>query len=177
LSDPFVTSGQESPSRQAPASRVLLIVDGQVSRPLALTAGSFARLPRQSVRATDTDGTLAEFEGVPVAEVLKAAGMKLGSDLRGPALANCLVVEAADGYRVVFALPELDPTYTDDIVLLADRRRGEPLGAREGALRVIVPGDKHTSRWVRQVVALRIGRGLSVEPQPMAVELKTRICT
>jgi DMSO/TMAO reductase YedYZ molybdopterin-dependent catalytic subunit len=176
LSDPFVTLGRESPSQQAPTSRVLLIVDGQVSRPLKLTAGRFARLPRKSVCARDTDGTEAEFDGVPVAEVLKAAGMKLGSDLRGPALANCLVVEAADGYRVVFALPELDPMYTDHVVLLADRRRGKPLGAKEGALRVIVPGDKHHSRWVRQVVALKIGRGLSVEPEPTAVELKTHVC-
>jgi hypothetical protein len=95
-----------------------------------------------------------------VIELLKAAGMKLGTELRGPALGNCLVVEASDGYRVVFALPELDPTFTDQVVLLADRRRGKPLAAKEGDLRVIVPWDKHTSRWVRQVVALKIGQGL-----------------
>jgi hypothetical protein len=159
LSDPFVPLGEEPPTPQAQASGVLLIVDGQVSRPLALTAGGFGRLPRQSVRAKDTDGTEAQFEGVAVAEVLKAAGMRFGNDLRGPALANCLVVEASDGYRVVFALPELDPMFTDDVVLLADRRRGKPLSAKEGVLRVIVPGDKHHARWVRQVVALKIGQG------------------
>jgi hypothetical protein len=103
---------------------------------------------------------VAEFEGVPVIEVLKAAGMKFGNDLRGPALGHYLLVEAFDGYRVVFALAELDPTFTDHVVLLADRRRGKPLVPKEGVLRVIVPGDKHTSRWIRQVVALKIGQGL-----------------
>jgi hypothetical protein len=44
-----------------------------------------------------------------LAEVLRVAGVTLGKDLKGPLLANGLIVEAADGYRVVFALPEIDP--------------------------------------------------------------------
>jgi hypothetical protein len=91
--------------------------------------------------------------------VLKAAGVQFGQDLRGPALATYLVVEAADGYRAVFALPELDPAFTDCIILLADRREGKPLGGTEGPLRVIVPGEKRHARWVRQVIALKVGRG------------------
>jgi hypothetical protein len=69
-----------------------------------------------------------------------------------------LVVEAADGYRAVFALPELDPLFTDRVILLADRRDGKSLSEREGPLRIIVPGEKRPARWVRQVVALKVGR-------------------
>ena len=47
-----------------------------------------------------------------------------------------LVVEAADGYRAVFALPELDPAFSDRVILLADRRDGKPLDGKEGPLRV-----------------------------------------
>src|SRR5262249_10815519 len=97
-------------------------------------------------------------EGVPLFEILKAAGVPFGTDLRGPALASYLVVEASDGYRVVFALPELDPAFTDHIVLLADRRDGKPLEGEEGALRLVVLGEKRHARWVRKVVALRIRR-------------------
>lgn len=43
-----------------------------------------------------------------------------------------LVVDAADGYRAVFALPELDRAFTDRIILLADRREGKPLAEKEG---------------------------------------------
>jgi DMSO/TMAO reductase YedYZ molybdopterin-dependent catalytic subunit len=151
-------AGQAAPAPSAKAVDVVLNVTGDVPTPLKLTTAEFARLPRQTVRAKDRDGNEAEFEGVPLVEVLKSAGVKFGQDLRGPALAAYLVVEASDGYRAVFALPELDPAFTDGVVLLADRREGKPLAGNEGPLRVIVPGEKRHSRWVRQVVALRIGR-------------------
>jgi DMSO/TMAO reductase YedYZ molybdopterin-dependent catalytic subunit len=147
--------------RQAPAPtpKVILRVGGEVPRELRLTGSDFAGLPRQTVRAKDHQGRDAEFTGVPLVEVLKAAGVKFGQDLRGPALAMYLVVEAADGYSAVFALPEMDPAFTDRIPLLADERDGRPLDEKEGPLRVIVPGEKRHARWVRQVIALRVGRG------------------
>ena len=143
----------------APTSSVVLNVGGEVPKPLKLTAPEFSRLTRQTIHAKDRDGKEAEFEGVPLVAVLKAAGVKFGSDLRGPALANYLVVEAADGYRAVFSLPEIDPDYTDHIILMADRRDGKPLRKEEGPFRVVVLGEKRHSRWVRQVIALKVGRG------------------
>jgi DMSO/TMAO reductase YedYZ molybdopterin-dependent catalytic subunit len=153
--DPAAAPGQDSP----PAVGVVLSVGGDVPRPLKLTIPELSRLPRQRVRAKDHGGQEAEFDGVPLVAVLQAAGVKFGPDLRGPALATYLVVEAADGYRAVFALPELDPAFTDRVILLADRREGKPLDGKEGPLRVIVPGEKRHARWVRQVVALKVGRG------------------
>jgi DMSO/TMAO reductase YedYZ molybdopterin-dependent catalytic subunit len=155
LPHPTAAPGQDP----ATTSKVVLRVGGDVPRPLELTAPEFGRLPRQAVRAKDHDGKEAEFEGVPLVEVLKTSGVKFGQDLRGPALASYLVVEAADAYRAVFALPELDPAFTDRVILLADRRDGKPLGGSAGPLRVIVPGEKRHARWVRQVIGLRVGRG------------------
>ena len=74
------------------------------------------------------------------------------------AVAGYVVVDAADGYQAVFAMAELDPALTDRVILLADRKGGQPLGAFEGPLRVIVPGEKRPARWVRQVRVLWIGR-------------------
>ncbi len=150
--------GQAKPAAPASAAGVLLEVAGEVPTPLKLTTAEFARLPRQKVRARGHDGKEAEFEGVALVEVLRAAGVKFGQDLRGPALASYLVVEASDGYRAVFALPELDPAFTDRVILLADRREGKPLVGDEGPLRVVVPGEKRHGRWVRKVIALRVGR-------------------
>jgi DMSO/TMAO reductase YedYZ molybdopterin-dependent catalytic subunit len=135
-----------------------LQVTGEVAKPLELTAETLATMPRHTVRVKDHDGRMAEYQGVPLVEVLKAAGLKFGQDLRGPALALYLVVEASDGYRAVFALPELDPACTDLLVLLADRYDGQPLDAKEGPFRIVVVGEKRHARWVRQVVSLRIGR-------------------
>jgi len=44
------------------------------------------------------------------------------------------VVEAADGYRAVFALAEFDPDFTDRVILLADRRDDYPLSSKRGAV-------------------------------------------
>ena len=151
-----VLSGPSGTTATPPDVR--LKVGGEVSHPLELTAEAFAKLPRQTVRAKGHDGKESDYEGVPLVEVLQAAGVKFGSDLKGPALANYLVVEASDNYRVVFALPELDPASTDRVTLLADRRDGQPLDKTHGPLQVVGPGEKRHSRWVRQVVALKLGK-------------------
>jgi len=137
---------------------ILLRVEGENPGTLELTASALARLPHRTVKAKDHDGRESTFEGVPLVEVLKAAGVKFGNDLRGKALATYLLVEAADGYRVVFALPELDPASTDRVVVLADRRDGKPLDGKEGPLRIVVPDEKRHSRWVRQVISLKLRR-------------------
>jgi DMSO/TMAO reductase YedYZ molybdopterin-dependent catalytic subunit len=117
-----------------------------------------ATLPRREIRARDRDGTEATFTGVALVDLLRLAGVPLGQELRGQHLATYLLIEAADGYRVVFALPELDPAFTDREVLLADRRDGQPLAAAEGPLRLVVPGEKRHARWIRQVLSCTIHR-------------------
>lgn len=78
--------------------------------------------------------------------------------MRGKALALYLLVEASDRYRVIFALAELDPLFTNRIVLLADRKDGSPLPASEGPLRIVIPEEKRHARWIRQIKALVIRR-------------------
>jgi DMSO/TMAO reductase YedYZ molybdopterin-dependent catalytic subunit len=143
-------------AQQKPAEPILLTVSGEVERPLRLTASDLSRLPRRSVRATD-HGKEADFEGVALSDVLKMAGIPTGERLRGKQLVKYLLVDARDGYQVVFALAELDSAFTDREVLLADRRGGNSLSADEGPLRIVVPGEKRQARWVRQVRELRIG--------------------
>jgi DMSO/TMAO reductase YedYZ molybdopterin-dependent catalytic subunit len=143
---------------QASAPEFSLSVSGEVERPLKLTAADLGKLPRRSVRAKDHDGKESEFEGSPLVEVLKMAGVKFGEGLRGKNLALYLVVEASDGYRAVYALPELDPAYTDKVVMLVDERDGKALDAKEGPLRIVVPDEKMRARWVRQVTGLVIRR-------------------
>jgi hypothetical protein len=71
-------------------------------------------------------------------------------------MAEYLLVEAADGYRAVFALQELDPGFTDRKIYLVTQRDGKPLSAKEGPFRIVYPDEKRPARWVRQVTALRI---------------------
>ena len=71
-------------------------------------------------------------------------------------MSDVLVVGAIDGYKVAFALAEIDPAFATREIVLADRRDGKPLDDKEGPLRVVAPGDKRPARWVRQVITLRI---------------------
>jgi DMSO/TMAO reductase YedYZ molybdopterin-dependent catalytic subunit len=138
-------------------SDIVLVVDGAVEHNLELSFADLAQFQHQSLRATDELGKESLFEGVLVAEILKAAGVKFGKELRGKKLADYLLVETADGYRVVFALPEFDPSFfKDTLVLLADRRDGNPLGESDGQLRLIIPHEKRYARWGRHVVALHV---------------------
>lgn len=153
----YATSAVGQTPQAAVPPIVSLSVGGEVARPLKLGAAELAKLPRQTVRVTD-HGKEAVFEGVPLIEVLKLAGVEFGESLRGKQLETYLLVEAADGYKAVFALPELDPAFTQKIVLLADKRDGKALVGQEGHLRVVVPDEKRAARWVRQVITLTVRR-------------------
>lgn len=142
--------------KQSPAGE--LTVTGEVAHPLKLTAADFAKLPHQKLTTKDTDGKTVTFEGVPLVQLLQSAGVEFGEKLRGKNLALFLVVEAADGYKAVFALPELDPAFNDRVIILAESRDGKPLSDSEGHWRVVVPDEKRHGRWVRQVVSLTVRR-------------------
>jgi DMSO/TMAO reductase YedYZ molybdopterin-dependent catalytic subunit len=145
----------------APAAQVSLAVVNEKGKATSFAADQLAKLPRRTIKAKDHSGVDASYEGVPLAELLKAADVTLGKQLKGALIANYLLVEAADGYRAVFSLPEIDPELTDNVVLLADHKDGKLLDAKEGPLRLIVPRDKLFMRWVRQVT------GLSVQAAPL----------
>jgi hypothetical protein len=112
------------------------------------------QLARRKIEAKDSKGKTTVYEGVVLATLLEKAGIKLDKELRGPRLANYLLVEAKDGYRVVFALPEVDPTMSDNLILFADTKDGKALDDNEGPFRIVVPHEKHQSRWVRQVTRI-----------------------
>lgn len=139
---------------QTPAAAAVEVV-GAVATPLRLTAAGLAALPRASVE-TRSDGVLVNYEGVWLHEVLKKAGVPAGTELRGKALASCLIAEAQDGYQVVFSLAELDPMFTDNQVLLADTANGKPLSGAQGSFRLIAPKEKRGARSIRMLTRLEV---------------------
>ncbi|HTT19854.1 MAG TPA: molybdopterin-dependent oxidoreductase [Candidatus Sulfotelmatobacter sp.] len=112
-------------------------------------------LPHVKVTTHGSDMS-AEFEGVALKAVLEKAGVEFGHSMRGKRVASCLLVEAADGYRAVIALPEMDPDFTDKQIVLAFLQSGKPLDAKAGPYRIVIPDEKRMARWVRQVTKLKI---------------------
>jgi hypothetical protein len=111
---------------------------------------SLDTLERRTI-VTQDRGLRVEFQGVALCDVLIKAGIPFGEALKGPALARVIIASAPDGYRVAYAIAELDAAFTDQVVLVADRRDGKPLLPDTGPLQVVVPNDKRAARWIRQV--------------------------
>lgn len=148
----LVSLAQTSAPKEA-----VLRVEVQNGKTLDLTAKDLVKFTRREVKAKGHDEKESIYGGVNLSSVLLAAGAKLGKEeLRGKELAAYLLVEAADGYKVTFALAELSSDFTDKAILLADSRDGKPLSATQGFWQIIVPDDKKHGRWVRQVISLKI---------------------
>lgn len=113
--------------------------------PVTIAAVDFAKLPRQSAVLND-HGKQISYEGALLHDVLAQGGIDFGKGLRGKQLSSYVAALGSDGYEVVYALAELDPTVADSGIIVADRRDGQPLAANEGPFRVIVPRDKRPTR-------------------------------
>jgi hypothetical protein len=130
--------------------------DGVAKAPLVLSLADLASMPRTTERIRGRDGKERVYEGVLLPEILKRAGQPSGEELRGSLLSRYLLATAHDGYRILFALPEVDPAFTDGRILLADKVDGKPLPDREGPLRLVIPTEKRESRWIRMVEKIEI---------------------
>jgi hypothetical protein len=136
---------------QVPAP-LTVIVEG-VARSVPPTA--LRAMPRDTMQVTFHDRPSVTYEGISLAAVLRSVGVRTDS-LRGPALGTRIVTESSDGYRVVLALADLDPSLGGRRVLLADRMDGKPLPPDEGPWRLLIGGDPRPSRWARQVLRIRV---------------------
>ena len=142
----------------APVQQAVLEVKALSGQTLTLGVQDFAKQPQVKVNAKDHDGKNHEYAGVNLRDLLTQAGVAMGNDVRGKELADYVVVEAADGYRVVFSLAELDPDFGNTQVIVAESVDGQPLAAKEGPLRLVLPGDKRQARWVRMVTSVSVMR-------------------
>ena len=135
----MVARAGEALAQTAPATAELRI-NGAVSTPLVLTLADVKNMPRKKLTVVNPhDKKTQAYEGVLVEELLRKAGVSQGESLRGPVMATYVLAEAADGYRVVFSLAELDSGILDSEVIVADTMDGAPLGANQGPFRLVAP--------------------------------------
>jgi DMSO/TMAO reductase YedYZ molybdopterin-dependent catalytic subunit len=129
---------------------------------VTLDAGALAGLPRVTLSATDEGGHTDSYTGVSLRDLLTKLGAPAGAPVRGKAMTSYVIVGASDGYHVLFTLPELDASYTDHVVLIAESKDGAPLTADAGPYRLVVPFEKRQARWVKHVTEI----GLANAPIP-----------
>ena len=132
-----------------------LTIETGAGKQIVLTKAEIEALPRTNVTIGVSDSPDA-YVGVSLHALLEKASVSFAESLRGKRLASCLLVEAADGYRVVFALPEIDPAFGDKQIVLVFLKNGKPLDEKEGPYRIVIPTEHRMARWVRQVTTLKV---------------------
>ncbi|MGE0363830.1 MAG: molybdopterin-dependent oxidoreductase [Vicinamibacterales bacterium] len=162
VSVPSVAGAQAAPGTAKPAAPTAaapttLTVAGDVATPLALSVADLKAMPRTRAEVKD-EGRVVTYEGVLVGEILKKAGVPLGENLRGNAVATYVTAGAADGYQVVFSLPELDNAFTANDIMVADTIDGKPLFAYQGPWRIVAPKDSRGARSIRMLERLEVVR-------------------
>ena len=144
---------------QCPPARTQLSVVGDVQTRLSLTREDLLHMPRKTLKVTSPhDNKEKTYEGVLLAELLKRAGVPQSSQLRGAAMATYVQADAADGYRVIFSLAELDADFQDSEVTVADTMNGTPLDDKAGPFRLVAPHDKRPARWIKMLQSLTVVR-------------------
>jgi hypothetical protein len=73
-------------------------------------------------------------------------------------MATYVLVEAADNYRVVFSLAELNSSIQDSEIIVADTMDGAPIPGALGPFRLVAPHEKRPARWVEMIKSLTVVR-------------------
>ncbi|WP_194778017.1 molybdopterin-dependent oxidoreductase [Pararhodonellum marinum] len=133
-----------------------LSFSGEWPDPFALNLAELKAMPQTEVKGRDRDGEMHSFQGVLLRDLLKRAKMEFGTGLKGKSQAQYLLAEAADGYKVIFSLPEIDPEFSGKEILVAHSRDGIPLEDGVGPFRFVVPEEKLHARWIRDVVSVKL---------------------
>jgi DMSO/TMAO reductase YedYZ molybdopterin-dependent catalytic subunit len=134
-------------------------IGGAVTTPLTISVEDLKKMPRKTLRVENAHAKRTEvYEGVPLEALLQKAGVPQGEQVRGGAMASYVLVEAADDYQVVFSLAELDSSFQDSEVLVADTMDGAPLPPDQGPFKLVAPHEKRPARWVKMVKSITVGR-------------------
>jgi DMSO/TMAO reductase YedYZ molybdopterin-dependent catalytic subunit len=134
-------------------------ISGAVTMPLDLTVADLKTMPRKTLKVDNPhSGKTEVYEGVLVEDLLKKAGVPQGEQLRGPAMATYVLVDAADNYRVVFALEEFNSSFMDSEIIVADTMDGAPISGALGPFRLVAPHEKRPARWVEMLRSLTVVR-------------------
>ena len=144
-------------AQSAAGGEVTLAVGGDVPHAISLTPADLKAMTRTTVTVSE-EGREINYEGVLVGEILKRAGAPLGRDMTGQAVASYVLASAKDGYQVVFSLPELDPAFTANDIIVADTLDGKPLFDYQGPFRIVAPHDKRGARSIRMLQRLELVR-------------------
>jgi hypothetical protein len=132
------------------------VLRGAVQHELVLDEALLASLPQVSVDVSFETGEgkkSGRYTGVLLWTLLAKAA-PIDAPGKNASLRHTLLVTGRDGYAVALAFGEIDPHYEGKQVILA-HAGGEP-PASFASLRLVVPGDAHGGRSVRDLQSIEV---------------------
>jgi hypothetical protein len=149
-------SGQTAamPHKQAVRSTELQVtVAGKTQ---TFSAADLAAMPHETVSVMNAHLKKTEsYSGVPLAAILDKMGLPFVKANEHTLMHSYWIAEGTDGYQVVVSAYEALSAVHMDSVLVADSSDGKPLEA-DGALKLVISGDKRPQRWVQNLKSLTL---------------------
>lgn len=138
----------------AAAQSPSLTLDGKVKQAQHFALADLKKLAVQHADVTyqtDRGPVTANFTGVLLWSLIEAAG-GLDDGEKNAAVRHAIRVTAKDGYVMVTSTGEIEPELGGKPALVAFERDGKPLED----FRLVMPGDRHGARNVRDVVTITV---------------------
>jgi DMSO/TMAO reductase YedYZ molybdopterin-dependent catalytic subunit len=132
-----------------------IAIVGAVQTPETLTLQDLQKLPLTTVSVsfeTVNGSESASYAGALFWTAVSAAA-PIDSVGKNARLRHIFLVSGRDGYAAALSEGELDPKLEGKSVILAYEKDGKPLA---DGIRLIVPGDHHAARAVRDVVRIDV---------------------
>jgi hypothetical protein len=146
-------------AQQAAATPSLKLIANPYHDPVMLSPADFHALPHITITVHNGHTNATEtYSGVPLAVLLAKVNAPLGKELHGEAMTSYVVATGSDGYSVMLSLAEVDPSFHEGQVIVADTLDGQPLGM-SGPFQLIVSDDKRPARWVHNLVSIALQSG------------------
>ncbi|WP_295769536.1 molybdopterin-dependent oxidoreductase [uncultured Mucilaginibacter sp.] len=133
-----------------------ITISGQDITTVTLGKAEIMALKPVIVMAKGHDQKVHRYAGAALADVLKRAGVTLGDSSKRKTILSYIVVTAADNYKAIYALSEIDPLFANRTIILAYKVDKKALPENDAPFQIIVAGEKIHSRWVRQVSAIEL---------------------
>jgi len=130
-------------------------VSGQVQHPVTVSLADLQKLPPTSVAIsfeTDRGPESATYTGALLWSVLANSGL-VDAPGKNTGIRHTFLVIGRDGYAAALSDGEIDPRLEGKSALLAYQKDGKP---NADGIRLVVPGDHHGARAVRDVVKIEV---------------------
>ncbi len=142
----------QEPSGKPPPS---LDIGGRIEHPRTVTLTELQAMPAATVEldsATSKGVEHVKYTGPLLWTLMQAAQPVDDPSGSNTALQHTLLARGQDGYAVALSIGEIDPRMEGKPVLIAVTRDGEPVNY----LRLVVPGDVHAARSVRDLASIEV---------------------